>query len=215
MNSINPTLFRTTLVKGIVALSAAIAMAGCRPASDAASTPTPAPTSQATTAASTGVGTVSTDVGTVSTAVCGEIKNLHQVRDIYLASQPSAGDLAEAKTLGVKTVVNLRPDAETKDFNEANAVRAAGLAYVHIPFAGADDLTDAIFDRTREALKTADRPLLVHCASANRVGAVWIAYRVLDDHMELSQGVAEAHTIGLHTPALEAKAKAYVQAKQR
>ena len=148
-------------------------------------------------------------------AVCGKIARVHRLADVYLASQPTADDLAEAKRLGIKTVLNLRPDAELKGFDERAAVEAAGMTYVHIPIAGPDDLTDETFDKAREQLKKAERPLLLHCASANRVGAVWIPYRVLDEKVPLSQAVAEAHTIGLRTPALEAKAKAYVLGKQQ
>ena len=210
MQSKHALKMTSTLCKGLIPLLAVCAAAGCNSGGDAGSVST-TPSAPATPAATA----PSTDAGTVTAATCGDIKNLHQVRDLYLASQPSADDLAAAKKLGVKTVINLRPAAETKDFDEASAVRAAGLAYVHIPIAGADNLTDAVFEQTRAALKTAERPLLVHCASANRVGAVWIPYRVLDEKVPLSQAVAEAHTIGLRTPALEAKAKAYVLGKQQ
>ena len=67
-------------------------------------------------------------------ATCGKIARVSRLADVYLAAQPSAEDLAEAKKLGIKTVINLRPESETKDFKEREAVEAAGLAYVHIPF---------------------------------------------------------------------------------
>jgi uncharacterized protein (TIGR01244 family) len=142
---------------------------------------------------------------------CGRIARVHRLADVYLAGQPTAEDLAEAKKLGVKTIVNLRPDAEQKGFDERAAVEDAGLAYVHIPFSGADDLDDAIFDKAREELKKAERPLLLHCASANRVGAVWLPYRVLDNGIAYDAALAEAKTVGLRTPAMEAKAKDYIE----
>lgn len=148
---------------------------------------------------------------TLAPASCGKIARLHALGSVYLASQPSAEDLAQAKDDGIKTVINLRPDAENKAFDERRVVEAAGLTYVHIPIAGPDDLTDEIFDRAREQLKAAERPLLLHCASANRVGAVWLPYRVLDAGISWDAAVAEAKTIGLRSPAMEAKAKAYVE----
>jgi hypothetical protein len=51
----------------------------------------------------------------------------------------------------------------------------------------------------------------LHCASANRVGAVWIPFRVLDQGIELEAAVAGAKAIGLETPEYEAKARDYVE----
>jgi uncharacterized protein (TIGR01244 family) len=144
-------------------------------------------------------------------ATCGKIARVHRLADVYLAGQPTAEDLAQAKKDGIKTVINLRPDAEIKTFDERQAAEAAGLAYVHIPFAGADEATDAVFDEARKQLKAAKRPILLHCGTANRVGAVWLPYRVLDDGLTLDAALAEAKTIGLRTPALEAKAKDYIE----
>ena len=144
-------------------------------------------------------------------ATCGKIARVSRLADVYLAGQPTADDLAEAKKLGINTVINLRPDSEAKEFNEREAVEAAGLVYVHIPFAGAGEATDAVFDEARKQLKAAKRPILLHCGTANRVGAVWLPHRVLDAGLSWDAALAEAKTIGLRTPALEAKAKDYIQ----
>ena len=152
---------------------------------------------------------------TLQPATCGKIARLHALGDVYLAGQPSAADLAEAKKIGIKTVINLRPDAENKDFDERRAVEAEGLAYVHIPVAGARDLTDDVFDKAREQLRTAERPLLLHCATANRVGAVWLPYRVLDGGLAWDAALAEAKTVGLRNAEMEAKAKDYVSQQRR
>ena len=144
-------------------------------------------------------------------ATCGKIARVHRLADVYLAGQPTAEDLAQAKKEGIETVINLRPEAELKTFDERQAAEAAGLAYVHIPFAGADEATDAVFDEARKQLKAAKRPILLHCGTANRVGAVWLPHRVLDGGLTWDAALAEAKTIGLRTPALEAKAKDYIE----
>ena len=141
---------------------------------------------------------------------CGSIANMHTLSGVFLASQPSASDFEAARAAGVKTVVNLRTPAEQPDFDEQALVTGLGLAYVHLPWNGADQLTDEVFTRSRELLNTAERPLLVHCASANRVGAVWIPWRVLDGGLTLDEAAAEARTIGLKTAEYEAKARDYV-----
>jgi hypothetical protein len=53
--------------------------------------------------------------------------------------------------------------------------------------------------------------MLVHCFSAGRVGATWLAHRVLDDGLTVEAAVAEAKTIGLKKEDFIAKATDYVR----
>lgn len=81
-------------------------------------------------------------------------------------------DIEAVRDAGIRQVIDLTPDAETPDFDEGAAVRAAGLAYENLPLRGAVDLTreNALaFDRL---VRNAKQPVLVHCASGNRVGAM-------------------------------------------
>jgi uncharacterized protein (TIGR01244 family) len=144
---------------------------------------------------------------------CGSMQRLHTIDGIYLGSQPAQADLTQAKETGIKTVVSLRHTAEVKDWDEAASVRAQGMEWIQIPWNGPDQLTDEVFDRSREALRSAQRPMLFNCGSGNRVGAVWIAFRVLDEGLPLEAAVTEAKTIGLKTPEFETKARDYVARK--
>jgi uncharacterized protein (TIGR01244 family) len=141
---------------------------------------------------------------------CGTVQRLHTYKGVFLASQPAPADFEQAKKGGVKTVVNLRPASEIKDFDEKKVVGDLGLAYHNPAFGSAAELTDAKFDEVRNLLRTAERPILLHCASANRVGAVWMAYRVLDEGATLEQATAEAKIVGLKSPDLEKAAKDYI-----
>jgi uncharacterized protein (TIGR01244 family) len=98
-----------------------------------------------------------------------------------------ATDIAAVRDAGIRQVIDLTPDAETPDFDEAAAVRGAGLAYANLPLHGAADLTRdnvVAFDRL---IRDAKRPVLVHCASGNRVGAIaalraaWVQGKAADD----------------------------------
>ncbi len=149
----------------------------------------------------------------VEPATCGTVRNLHAVGDIYLAGQPGPGDYALLKERGIKTVIDLRLDKET-DHDEAKAVSAQGLTYVHLPWNGPDQLTDARLDEMRRLLREAERPLLLKCGSANRVAAGWLAYRALDEGVAVETALAEAKAVGLRTPAYEAKALDYIQRKR-
>ena len=73
----------------------------------------------------------------------------------------------------MRTVINLRTPEELKDRDEAAEVRAAGLRYIEIPVSGAEGINPANARALHEALAPAHGGgVLVHCASANRAGAL-------------------------------------------
>jgi uncharacterized protein (TIGR01244 family) len=142
---------------------------------------------------------------------CGKVQRLHTLGGVFLASQPEKEDFSHAKEGGIKTVLNLR-EKEELDWDEAELIGSLGMEYVNVPFKTPASLTDEVFDKVRKLLNDkAKRPLLVHCASANRVGAVWLAHRVLDGGKSYDEALKEAKTVGLKLPAFEAKAKDYIE----
>ena len=144
----------------------------------------------------------------------GSIERLHAHGDVLLAGQPGAADFALAKEEGVRTVVDQRKPEEDRGIEDERAlVEGLGLVYANPAWNGLDELTDAILDDTRALLRTAERPILFHCKSANRVGAVWLAYRVLDEGASVERALAEARTVGLRTEVYEARVLEYVAAR--
>ena len=105
------------------------------------------------------------------------------------------GAIPILKALGFATIVDLRSPAEGAGA-EQQAAAAAGLRYVNIPVTGGvpTDAQVAEFARIVEDPNTA--PLLVHCASANRVGAMWTLYRVRQG-IPLAIALEEGRTAGL------------------
>ncbi len=181
-------------------------------------TATQAPTAQAPTAqapAATEVEHKAITTETLEPYQCGSITRLHTLGGVFLASQPAPADFEQAKRGGVKTVINLRHDSEIKDFDEQAVVTGLGLEYVHEPWDGPDQLTDQVFDNLRTELKTAQRPILFHCGSGNRVGAVWLPHRVLDGGLSWDAALAEAKQIGLKSPDYERLAKEYIERRQK
>src|SRR5690606_40391195 len=101
-------------------------------------------------------------------------------------------DLPALRAAGITHVIDLTPDAETPDFDEAAAVSAAGLAYNNLPIAGATDLNRESVDAFDQLLRGIEGPALVHCASGNRVGALaalraaWL--QGADDETAIAEG---------------------------
>ena len=101
----------------------------------------------------------------------------------------ACGGAAEVSALdalkkdGFKSVINLRMASEPGANIEQNQAKAKelGLVYIHIPFsAGSPD--PKVIDQFLAAIADkANQPVFIHCASAQRVGTVWLAKRVLQD----------------------------------
>ncbi len=96
------------------------------------------------------------------------------VAGVLSGGQPTQEQIAAAGAAGYKTVINLRADTEPGFEWEAAAVKASGMSYVSIPVAGAADLTKETVARLDVALKeaVAKGPVLLHCGSGNRNGAL-------------------------------------------
>lgn len=93
--------------------------------------------------------------------------------NVLTGGQPSRDHLHNAREKGYRIIVNLRAEGEFDEFDEARTVDELGMRYVHIPVAGAGDLNESNARRLHETLAgEADAPVMVHCGSGNRVGAL-------------------------------------------
>jgi uncharacterized protein (TIGR01244 family) len=131
------------------------------------------------------------------------------------ATDPSA--MAALKKDGFVSVVNLRVATEPGADVDAGraAAQAAGLKYIHLPFnAAAPD--DKVVDGFLAAVADkSNQPVFIHCGSANRVGAVWMIKRALQDGWPVEKARAEGEAIGLTSPQLAAFAAEYIKTHRR
>lgn len=127
------------------------------------------------------------------------------------ATETSA--LEGLKKDGFKAVINLREASEAGANIEENAAKAKalGLNYIHIPFNGQSPQTKTVDDFLAAVSNKANQPVYVHCGSANRVGAVWLVKRVMQDGWEVPKATEEAKMIGLRSAPLEQFALKYIQ----
>ena len=115
---------------------------------------------------------------------------------------PAVPKLAAA---GFKTIVDLRTSGERGVGDEAAAAGRSGIHYVNVPI----DLATLSADDVREVAALLDdtdnHPLLMHCSSGNRVGAVMALYREQIHGVDYETARREARTVGLQWPeAVEA-----------
>lgn len=132
---------------------------------------------------------------------------------IVSAGRLAAGDIATLQAAGIRHVIDLTPDAETPDFDEATAVRDAGLAYANLPLAGASDLTRDNVQAFDTMMREAEHPLLVHCGSGNRVGAMAALRAGWIDGQPVEQAIATGRQWGL--TGLEEEVRQLIEAGDR
>jgi len=96
------------------------------------------------------------------------------IEGVLSGGQPTPEQIEAAARGGFRTVINLRSEQEPGFEWEREKVEALGMRYVHIPVAGADGLTHENVEAIDAALERAlaEGPVLFHCASGNRIGAV-------------------------------------------
>ena len=105
------------------------------------------------------------------------------------------GAVAEAKALGFTTIVDLRAPQEGTA-SEQKTVEAAGLTYINIPVATRAPTDQQVAEFARLVDNASLHPMLVHCQSANRVGAMWALYRT-SQGVPATVAVEEGRTLGL------------------
>jgi uncharacterized protein (TIGR01244 family) len=142
------------------------------------------------------------------------IRNFLKINtEFCTGGQPTTAQLSELKAQGITTVINLRTVGEA-GFDaaaEEAETKKLGMKYFNIPVSNQTGPKD---EQADEFLKLTDdaknRPVFIHCGSANRVGGFFLIRRVLRDGMTFDAAKAEATKIGLQSASLEEFAKQYI-----
>ena len=117
------------------------------------------------------------------------------------AGVPSAEALASLKARGFKTVIDLRGVTEPGVAEEEATVRAQGLRYVHVPVSPSTFSLGDVEAVARVLDDAEAAPVLLHCTSSNRVGAVWAVIQV-QKGVTLEAAEAEGRKFGLKSEAM-------------
>ena len=136
------------------------------------------------------------------------IKNYNRATPTLATSGTiSTGAVKELAEKGFATIIDLRTENEGTAEEKKN-VESAGMDYINIPVtsAGINHKQLEIFTK---AIENTQAPILVHCASGNRVGALWTTYR-LSKGINSKIAFEEGRTAGMK-PFLEEKVRASCQ----
>jgi uncharacterized protein (TIGR01244 family) len=112
---------------------------------------------------------------------------------IATAGQPSAAQLAAGAASGFKTVIDLRGSDEDRGMDEKAVIEGLGMSYITLPVEGGAGVTYANAAALDRLLAQVEGPVLIHCSTGNRAGAL-LALRAklngADAESALALGVA-------------------------
>ena len=94
------------------------------------------------------------------------------VDGVTSAGQPSEEALKVFSDSGYVAVIDLRGESENRGIDEEAVAEGLGMEYVALPIAGGDGISFENAGLLDSLIKQQDGPVLVHCGSGNRVGAL-------------------------------------------
>ena len=113
------------------------------------------------------------------------------VDNITSAGQPDEAALKVFSDSGYVAVIDLRGPSENRGLDEANTVATLDMQYIAFPVVGPDAISFENAQELDTVLSELDGPVLLHCGSGNRVGAL-LALRAslagADDEQALEYG---------------------------
>ena len=124
----------------------------------------------------------------------GSCENFGQVGPaLYRGAEPDEACLAHLRSIGVRTVVNLRDDDEDTA-RERKLAEALGMRFTNVPMSGFRRPDEEEVRRALEAIgATENQPVFVHCKRGrDRTGVVVAAWRMSREGWSLDQAYEEA-----------------------
>jgi protein tyrosine phosphatase (PTP) superfamily phosphohydrolase (DUF442 family) len=139
---------------------------------------------------------------------------LELASDIGTGGQPTETGMHALAEKGYKSIINLRTAEEMASVPyEEKLAGELGLKYFSIPIRGQEpkEVQALAFMQVMNSIK--DEKVFVHCASANRVGALMMIWLALQQGMETSKAEAEAGRIGLRSEPLRQFARQVIEGR--
>jgi len=135
-------------------------------------------------------------------ALQGVVNANQALPNVVTAGQPAPEHFRALKAAGIEVVLDLRHPSEPRGFDEPALMRELGFEYVTIPITDQSLTDQTLDDITRTMRANADRQVLVHCASGNRIGGALVPYLMLDHGFSEDDATMAALRMGLRAAHL-------------
>ena len=118
---------------------------------------------------------------------------------VLTGGQPTFDQIKQAAETGFKTVINLRADNELPPPEQEKIwVEGSGMKYIHIPIVVAEGFAPQNAKLFADVLSKPEHyPLIVHCKSGERVGAMFALKAFHIDEKEIEEALLIGERAGL------------------
>jgi len=114
---------------------------------------------------------------------------------LYRGAQPTAVGFRTLKSMGVRTIVNLRSAHSDRD-----ALAGLGLRYIEIPSHAWEPRSEVVAMVLAITREPANQPVFVHCQhGADRTGYTVASYRIVEQGWDKGSALRELRGFGFHT----------------
>ena len=132
-----------------------------------------------------------------------EVNNIYRDGRFFFSGQPDQNAIAELADRGVIKVINIRGEQEMAErvaFDEEAVCTDLHMTYVHLPLPR--EGRDEWLDQFEHELRVSRGPVLIHCGSSNRVGAVWGRYLRVKRGYTAEDALLRAQAAGVRSDSL-------------
>lgn len=117
------------------------------------------------------------------------------------------------KESGFKTVIDTRKLKEGTR-KEQKEVESVGLTYHNLPVSSYTALKDENVDTFSKLVDNAEKPVLIHCASGNRVGVLWAQY-LINKGVDIEKAIEKGLRIGMRNDLANQVRSKYSKIKEK
>jgi uncharacterized protein (TIGR01244 family) len=100
------------------------------------------------------------------------IEDLQPIDGITSSGQPNPSAFEIVAKSGYVAVIDMRGPSENRGLDEKAVVEELGLEYIEFPLVGHEAISFENAQQLDKLLTDIDGPVLLHCGSGNRVGAI-------------------------------------------
>lgn len=114
-------------------------------------------------------------------------KNFYKISDsLFRSEQPKTHSKEELQRLGIQSILNLRDDSSDSSLIKANEF------YLYNVKMKANNIESQKIDEVLQIIKTAPKPLLIHCKhGSDRTGLVVAIYRIREQNWTKEMAIFE------------------------
>ncbi len=118
--------------------------------------------------------------------------------DLITGGQPRAATIVGAARAGVKSVISLRGESESPHPAVVRGwAKKSGLEFFHLPIVGVEGVSRENAEKLAVLLEKAPKPILLHCGTSNRVGAMLTLRAFYVDNWPAEEAVRFGKSAGL------------------